>query len=175
MDFFDVVFKRGSAAEFEKKEIDERLIGIILHAATHAPSAKNLQEWYFVVVKDAEQKRKIVKACYNQQFLMNATFIIICIDKEKLRLKFEKNIDAYAIQDASFAALTMSYAAKALGLDSYIVQSFDKERVARIIHSKQNIEPMLIVAVGYSKFSQKSERIPYENITFVDFFGEKKL
>ena len=37
----------------------------ILQAATYAPSAKNRQNWYFVVIEDQHKIINLAKAIYN--------------------------------------------------------------------------------------------------------------
>ena len=52
MDFFEVVDKRYSARNFEEKQIPEEDIKKMIEAAGKAPSAKNAQNWHFVVIQD---------------------------------------------------------------------------------------------------------------------------
>jgi nitroreductase len=51
--FFDVVLRQRAAREFADRPVSDELVEACLHAATHAPSAENLQPWVFVVVRDA--------------------------------------------------------------------------------------------------------------------------
>ena len=39
--------------------------------ATYAPSAGNVQDWHFVVVKDEEKKAKLARAALDQDFIKN--------------------------------------------------------------------------------------------------------
>lgn len=59
---------RRSTRRFEKKEVDDKLIGVMLYMATQAPSAGNTQEWQFIVVKDIETKKKIGRRCKAPKF-----------------------------------------------------------------------------------------------------------
>ncbi len=52
MEFFEVVNKRYSARKFEEKQIPEEDIKKLIEAASKAPSAKNAQNWHFVVIQD---------------------------------------------------------------------------------------------------------------------------
>jgi nitroreductase len=57
--FFDIVFRQRASREFTDETVDEQLIDLCLRAATHAPSAENLQPWLFVVVREARLRESI--------------------------------------------------------------------------------------------------------------------
>jgi nitroreductase len=57
--FFDVAFQQRASREFTDQPVSDELVELCLRAATHAPSAENLQPWVFVVVRDAELRAKI--------------------------------------------------------------------------------------------------------------------
>lgn len=44
---------------FTAQEVDDGLIERVLRAATRAPSARNVQPWRFIVVRDGETKRQL--------------------------------------------------------------------------------------------------------------------
>jgi nitroreductase len=50
--FFDVVLGQRACRQFDDRPVGDDLIELCLRAATHAPSAENLQPWVFVVVRD---------------------------------------------------------------------------------------------------------------------------
>ncbi len=50
--FFEVVLHQRACRHFSDRPVDESLVELCLRAATHAPSAENLQPWEFVVVRD---------------------------------------------------------------------------------------------------------------------------
>ena len=58
-EFFDVVLHQRACREFSPEPVDEALIERCLEAATHAPSAENLQPWRFVVVQEPELLAKV--------------------------------------------------------------------------------------------------------------------
>jgi nitroreductase len=57
--FFDVVLSQRATRRFSDEPVDDELVERCLEAATHAPSAENLQPWEFVVVRDPELRRAI--------------------------------------------------------------------------------------------------------------------
>lgn len=50
--FFDVVLSQRACRQFADRPVGDELVARCLTAATHAPSAENLQPWVFVVVRD---------------------------------------------------------------------------------------------------------------------------
>ncbi len=57
--FFDVVLNQRATRDFAPDEVSDALVERCLLAATHAPSAENLQPWVFVVVRQAETRAQV--------------------------------------------------------------------------------------------------------------------
>jgi len=55
MDFREVVEKRRSIRSFQKDDISNEIIEDIIDCGRLAPSAKNRQPWYFVVIRNKEK------------------------------------------------------------------------------------------------------------------------
>lgn len=58
MNLIDVIKNRRSIRSFEKKDIDRNIVESILDCGRLAPSAKNRQPWYFIVIS-GKKKNKI--------------------------------------------------------------------------------------------------------------------
>jgi len=59
MEVFEAIKKRRAIRDFDSsKQVTEEQIQQILEAGRLAPSAHNLQDWYFVVVRDKKLKEK---------------------------------------------------------------------------------------------------------------------
>jgi len=61
-DFYEEIKRRRTVREFSPRPVPREVIDDCLRAAGTAPSGANLQPWHFVVVSDAETKRKIREA-----------------------------------------------------------------------------------------------------------------
>jgi nitroreductase len=59
--FFEVVLRQRATRQFSDGPVGDDLVERCLLAATHAPSAENLQPWVFVVVRDPEQRAQIAE------------------------------------------------------------------------------------------------------------------
>ncbi|HEY7204083.1 MAG TPA: nitroreductase family protein [Methylomirabilota bacterium] len=59
LDVFEAIHTARAMRRFKPDPVPEALITRILDAAIRAPSAGNAQNWAFVVVRDAEQRRRL--------------------------------------------------------------------------------------------------------------------
>lgn len=59
LDVFEAMHSARAMRRFKPDPVPEALITRILDAAIRAPSAGNAQNWAFVVVRDAEQRRRL--------------------------------------------------------------------------------------------------------------------
>jgi len=62
----EAVNKRRSIRSYDAKQISKDVLTEIIAAGNEAPSAMNSQPWRFVVVQDAEAKRKLLGAALPQ-------------------------------------------------------------------------------------------------------------
>ncbi len=56
---FEAMYSAGAIRRFRTDPVPDDIITKILDAAIRAPSGSNAQSWLFVVVKDAEQRRRL--------------------------------------------------------------------------------------------------------------------
>jgi len=176
MNIFKCITTRRSVREFLKKEVDEKLIGVILYMATRVPSAGNIQEWQFVVVKDEKQKKKLAEAAWNQKIIVEAPVaIVVCADVDRASLRYgERGEELYSIQDTANATMVILLTANALGLASNWVGAFDEDSVKLILELPDNLRPVAIIPIGYSvEKPSMPHRIPFENLTHADRYGKK--
>jgi len=65
--FRRTVARRRSIRHFSSKPVDRRIIESIIAAAGTAPSGANKQPWRFVVIGDADTKRRVREAAENEE------------------------------------------------------------------------------------------------------------
>lgn len=151
-DFFEVIKSRRSVRRFdERKEVSQEQIQQILEAGHLSPSAHNLQDWFFVVVKDPKIKKKLVEAAAGQDFVGQASVVfVVCAD---LRLADKQSgrhgRDFYMIQDTAIATTSLWLAAVSLGLGACWVGAFDEEEVKKILGLEEYLRPVALLPVGY--------------------------
>ena len=68
MKIIDIIKKRRSIREFLDKQVEFHKIVDVIEAGMHAPSAGNLQNWKFIIVKD---KNSICKRNHDVKYYKN--------------------------------------------------------------------------------------------------------
>ncbi len=67
-EFFEMLNSRRTVREYSDRDVPFELIEKAIATAGTAPSGANLQPWRFVVVKDAEIKRRIREAAEKEEY-----------------------------------------------------------------------------------------------------------
>ena len=67
-EFFDLLNRRRTVRDYSVRDVPFELIAKAIATAGTAPSGANMQPWRFVVVRDAEVKRKIREAAEKEEF-----------------------------------------------------------------------------------------------------------
>ena len=82
MDTFDAIVQRRAVKHYDPNHrMSEAEIERLLSAALLSPTAFNIQNWRFVVVRDAELRRQIRAAAWDQAQVTDASlFIVLCAD-----------------------------------------------------------------------------------------------
>jgi nitroreductase len=68
MDFYEVVEKRRSIRDFHSKPVEEEKLMRVLAAGLKAPTHNHLREWEFILIKDADQRRRVIDAAKGRDF-----------------------------------------------------------------------------------------------------------
>jgi nitroreductase len=176
MNIFEAMTTRRSVRKFQKADIDDKMIGVMLYMATQAPSAGNTQEWKFIVVRDKKQKEKLAKAALNQSFVKDAPVVIVVFaDLNKISMRFgARGENFYAFLDTGAAIQNVLLSATALGLASCWVSSFDDEIVKTVLEVPETYRPIAIIPVGYAAEAPEApKRTHFESYTWSEKYGHK--
>lgn len=146
MDFIEIAKKRYSVRGYQDKKVEEEKLEKILEAAHVAPTAANLQPIRLIVVQSREGLAKIGKGAN----LYGAPLaVIVCADHGKAWVRpFDKKQTADI--DASILTDHMMLQATELGLGSVWICYFKPDVISREFGLPENLEPVNILAVGYS-------------------------
>lgn len=147
MDIYEAIKIRKSVRSFLDRDIEEDKLQRVLEAARLAPSAKNKQEWRFVVVKDRQKREQLAQAAHDQTFVGEAPVVIACCaetDKYTMRC----GLESYPI-DTAIAIDHLTLAAVSEGLGTCWIGSFESERVKQILGIPQKIVVVELLPLGY--------------------------
>jgi nitroreductase len=85
------VRERRATPDFDSAPIPDNDLREIIQAGLEAPSGYNLQPWRFVVVREAEQRKKLQAAAMGQPKVASAsTVIVACGDPQGWSEKFDE-------------------------------------------------------------------------------------
>lgn len=158
MELLEAIKKRRSIRRFDpERQVTEEQIEYLLEAARWAPSAGNLESFYFVIVKDRLIKERLVDAAGGQEFIAQAPLVFIaCANMERCASRYgERGAELYSVQDATIAAQNLWLAATELGLGVCWVGAFDEETVHDSIYLSKGLRPIALLPVGYPLESPK--------------------
>jgi len=152
---------------FSGGRLDKGEIELLLDAMRWAPSAGNLQPWFFYVVINADIKRKLAHAAYEQDFVGDAACVfVICANPEESAKRYgTRGRNLYSYQDTACAVENLLLAAYALGYGACWVGAFDEEKLQAILDIPEYLRPVAIVPVGKGKVVDYTDRKPLKEVS----------
>jgi len=134
-----VIYRRRSIRKYRREPVPENVLNAVLEAGRLAPSARNMQPWHFIVVRDREKKRKLIFSSWNN-FIDEAPVLIVgCGDPGS----------KWAVVDVAIALENMVIAAEALGLGTCWIGLFEEAEVKRVLGIPENLQVVAMVTLGY--------------------------
>jgi nitroreductase len=158
----EAIRQRYSCRVYQDRPIEKEKLDSILEAARLAPSAKNLQDWRFVVVTKQETRRKLAEAANNQKFLEGASAIIVACSNNDDVMRCGQPIGPI---DVAIALQHIALQATELGLATCWIGSFFPDKVRVVLDIPADVAVIELMALGYPADTQKkSTRLPLEKI-----------
>ncbi|MBL7103536.1 MAG: nitroreductase family protein [Bacteroidales bacterium] len=157
MSFLELAKKRFSVRKYKPDSIPEEDLLYILEAGRVAPSAVNYQPWYFIVIKD-EKNRKKVNELYHRDWFGQAPVVIILVADHSQTWKRSVDRKDHADIDVAIAADHITLAAADRGLGTCWVCNFDKEKTIKMFNLPDYIEPVVLLPLGYPAEQADTDR-----------------
>lgn len=147
MNVMDAIKTRKSVRAYLDRPVEDAKLNIVLDAARLAPSARNLQEWRFVIVREMETRQKLVQFSGNQAFIGEAPVVIVaCAETDGHVMKCGQL--CYPI-DVAIALDHMTLAAVELGLGTCWIGHFDERKVKELLGIPEKIRVVELMPLGY--------------------------
>ncbi len=176
--FNELVEKRRSIKVFARRPVEAEKIDGIMEAALRSPSGGARRPWEFVVVTDKALLEKLsVAKPAGATFIKDATLaVVVCADPSASGLW---------VEDCSIAAVTIQYAAQALGLGSRWAQmkgnnynegTTSTQYIANLLDLPSNLNVECIIAIGYpgeQMVPYKKDELRFEKVSY-NRYGQKK-
>lgn len=152
MEFSKLAKKRYSVRSYNGKKVEKEKLEKILEAAHVAPTAANLQPVRLLVIQQEEGLEKLSKAA---NIYHAPLAIVVCADHDKAWVRpFDKKQTCEI--DASILTDHMMLQASELGLGSVWICYFKPDILREEFCIPKNLEPINILAVGYSEETPQS-------------------
>jgi len=149
MDVMEAIRTRHSVRSYADKPVEDTKLEAVLEAGRLAPSAKNMQEWRFVVVRDPETRQKLIAAAKNQAFVGEAPVVIACC-AENADYVMSCGQLSYPI-DVAISIDHMTLKAVEEGLGTCWIGSFYEDQVKAILGIPKKTRVVEMLTLGYPK------------------------
>ena len=149
MDIETAIRTRRSVRSYAPQRVALDELERIVDAARFAPTASNSQAWRFQIVTEQSYLEDIVTFSAGIWKKPPAILVISMDRNTALQCTGRQALEETIYYDAGIAAYAASLEALARGLGSCIVASFNKTAVAALLGNSPNLEPMLLLTLGY--------------------------
>jgi len=169
MDVYEAIEKRYSVRSYEDRPVEAEKLQRVLNAGRLAPSARNLQDWKFVVVQDGQVRSRLAQAA-GQAFLGTAPVVIAVVTLVPERTMY-CGIPAGPV-DCAIAIDHMTLAAVAEGLGTCWIGHFDQDACCKILQVPPSAKIVEMLALGSpaGKAGRKSRK-PLDEVVCHDRFS----
>ncbi len=139
---------RRSIRKYTDKPITDEKLENLLKAAMQAPSARNLQPWEFVVVRDKDILEKIPDFHpYSSMVPSAGAAILVCGNTDR------QEMPGYIAQDCSASVQNLLLEAVNQGLGAVWLGVYPRteriEGMAKLFRLPEHIIPVALISIGY--------------------------
>jgi nitroreductase len=141
MDAISAILTRKAVRQFAQRPVELEQLKRIVDAARHAMSARHLQPWQFIVVRNADTLRELGALCSTGRFVADAPAAVVVL-KDTANAR-------WADTDCAQAVSNMANAGWAMGLGTCWVGNFDADAIARRLGVPQGWAIFTVLPFGY--------------------------
>jgi nitroreductase len=141
MEALEAIKTRRVQRAFADRPVELEKLLEIADAGRHAMSARNMQPWQFIVIRDRKKLREIANYCSSGKFLNDApAAIAILKDIQNTR---------WADIDCAQAVQNMATAGWSMGLGTCWVGNFEAEKILPLLDGPSGWTLFTILPFGY--------------------------
>lgn len=139
--------ERRSIRAYQDKPVENEKLKLVLEAGRLAPSARNRQEWKFIVVRDRETRVRLAKAANDRQFIGEAPVIIAACATEAEYVMSCGQLAGTVDTSIAFSFLILQ--AQELGLGTCWLGAYDEKEVKAILDIPPHVRVVAMTPLGY--------------------------
>jgi nitroreductase len=157
MDIQTAIKQRRTIRRFQDKTVDEEVLKELVSLSRLYASGGNLQPIRYAVITKSELLNSVFETLKWAAYLPG--FEIKEDERPMAYIVFscDTNVKKNAQFDLGAAATTLMVAAEGYGLATCCLASFDRAKVFSLLQLPENLEPLLVIALGYP--AQKSRAV----------------
>ena len=157
MELYDAIRNRYSVRKYEDRDIEDDKLERVLEAGRIAPSARNVQPWKFIVVRDPETRAALVGAS-EQEWMSSAPVIIAIVGISGLEERIMYcGVPADPV-DCAIAIDHMTLAAVAEGLGTCWIGHFRQDDCRKILGVPDEMVIIEMLTIGYPEGEPKTDK-----------------
>lgn len=172
MEVIEAVKTRRSARAFEQRPLPPEVMETIKDAVLHSPSGSHSQESHFVIVQDKQQLKRIKR--FAQGLFGDPTAVIVLCSNQTESL-LRGGIDTAEVLrfvNLGIAAGNILLSAHSQGVGTCPIRSFHRESIKQIVGLPQDVEPELLISLGYTDQQPKPKTSkPAQEVISYDRYG----
>lgn len=163
MDVSEAIRTKRAVRQYQDKPIPDDAVRAILNAGRLSQSAKNLQPWHFIAIRERALLKKVAELGRFSPHLGDAALGIVILTpppEERFQILF----------DAGQASAYMQLAAWELGIGSCMVTSYDREKLRGVLGFPPDVHVRVAIAFGYpledprERSPKKGGRRPFDDV-----------
>ncbi len=201
MNVNDAIQTRRAIKQYDPAhQMSEAEVEQLMSLAMLSPTAFNIQNWRFVLVRDPALRKQIRAAAWDQAQVTDASLLVILTADlkawEKEPSRYWKDapqpvrdylvpaIGQYysgreqvqqdeAMRSCGMAAMTLMLAAKAMGYDSCPMDGFDFDAVGKLINLPQDhsIAMFVVIGKGTKEAWPRGGQLPMDEVVITNKFA----
>ncbi|MBD3164590.1 nitroreductase family protein [Candidatus Woesearchaeota archaeon] len=179
MHTMDFILNRRSVRKFKDKKVPWDNIVNIVNAALNAPTAGNIFNVKFIVVREKNNIDAISTACFNQKWISQAPCVIAVVAEPEHQKRYygTRGEKLYTIQNTAACTMSMIIAAESLGLGSCWVGAFEEDRLRGVLGLPEQVDVHAILPIGFPDEKPKKQRKPWiKTVLYIEkWWGARKL
>ncbi len=141
METWEAIRTKRAIRDYDTRPVPDSVVRRVLDAGRRAGSARNVQPWRFVLVREQARKKALSECGRFAAHLATAAFVVvICTDAGHRR---------WAGFDAGRAAQNMMLAAWDQGVGSCVVALHDEPRARELLRVPATYDIQVAIAFGY--------------------------
>ena len=171
MTVLEAIKDRYSVRSYLDNPVSEEDLTTVLEAAQFAQSAKNTQNWRFIVVRDQAMRSSLVAAAKGQRFVGEAPVVIVCCGTDT-EYVMTCGQHAYSL-DVAIAMENMALVAHDLGLGTCWLGAFYEDHVKKLLDIPlEDVRVVGMLTLGHPAGSSRGKnRVSLDEIVYEGKWG----